>query len=886
MPQKFDLSRFTQKARQALERAQTLAKKFRHKHVDVEHTLLAMLEQDNSVAGAILERIDVDPKPLGRDLIEELELLPRTYRSGSEVFVGKPLLDTLQQAEREAKKGGDQFTSSEHLLIVTARLKDTFAGRLLNDAGATPKKLQDAIKSSRGGKKITSPSDEGDSDSSDLLSKYGEDITALAENDELDPIIGRDTQIRRVIQVLTRRTKNNPVLLGQPGVGRTSIVHGLAKRLVEGDVPVGLKGKRLMRLDLGALVAGTSLRGQFEERIKTVIQAVADSDGEIIMFIPELHQIVGAGGGDSSDASAMLKPALSRGEISCIGTSTVDDYRQHVEADAALERRFQSIHVEEVDTDECVSILRGIKQGFEIHHGIQIDDSALVAAAEMTDRYIQDRQLPDKAIDAIDEAGSRLRVEIDSKPTELDAVERRLHNLEMERQSLADATNAETVEARQRLDNSIESLREEASRLRVRWETEKEVLDDITGHKEELEATQKEVQEAQRAGELGRAAEIRYSVIPKLEKKVEAAKERMDRLHEKERLLKDYVDANDVGAVIADWTGIPVSKMLESEREKLLNMPDRLRQWVVGQDDAIETITRSIWRSRAGLQDPNRPIGNFMFVGPTGVGKTELAKALSEFLFDSEDALIRIDMSEYMEASKVNTLIGSARGYVGSEQGGILTEAVRLHPYSVVLFDEAEKAHPDVFNLLLQLMDEGRLTDSQGRRVDFTNTLVILTSNVGSRRIMDLSGTASNEEMTDEVHDILRDHFRPEFLNRLDAPIVFKSLNQEAIRLIVDIQKRKLQGMLREQRMTIEISEDAKDFLAEAGFEPEYGARPLQRAIGTFIQDPLAVEVLEGKFGPGDHVIVEVADDGESLAFAKGEEEPDEEKEASRAAGE
>ncbi len=870
MPRKFDLSRFTRTARAALERAQTLAKKFRHKHVDVEHTLLAMLEQEDSVARTLLEKLDVDPKPLGRDLIEELELMPHDYRSRDQVFVADALLDALEEAGDIAQRRGDRYTSSEHLLQVFAGQKKGFAGHLLRDAGVNSDDLAEAIDDARDGKKITR-ADDGDDDESSLLAQYAEDITAMARKDKLDPVVGRDRQIRRLTEVLTRRTKNNPVLLGDPGVGRTSIVHALAKRLVEDDVPQRLKGKRLLRLDLGSLVAGTSLRGQFEERIKSVIQEVARSDGEIIVFIPELHQIVGAGGGDSSDASAMLKPALARGEISCIGTSTVDDYRQQIESDPGLERRFQSIRVDEVDIDQCVSILRGIKQGFEIHHGVQIADGALVAAAEMSDRYVQDRQLPDKAIDVIDEAASRLRVEIDSKPTELDALERRLHNLEAERQSIADATNRDTVEERKRLDNDIESLREEASRLRVRWETEKDVLDDITEIKEEREATEKEIQEAKRKGDLGRAAEIRYSVLPKLEDKLQEAQERMDRLHQEERLLKEYVDANDVGAVIADWTGIPVSKMLESEREKLLNMPDRLRQRVVGQDNAIETLTRAIWRSRAGLQDPDRPIGNFMFVGPTGVGKTELAKALSEFLFDSEDSLIRIDMSEYMEQSKVNTLIGSARGYVGSEKGGILTEAVRLNPYSVVLFDEAEKAHPDVFNLLLQLMDEGRLTDSQGRRVDFTNTLVILTSNVGSRRIMDLSGKASGEELHDEVHEILKDHFRPEFLNRLDSPIVFNALDRDSIRQIVDIQKRSLRRLLSEQRMTIDISDEAKDFLTEAGFEPEYGARPLQRAIGTHIQDPLAVEILEGKFEPGDHVVVCVADDGDSLTFVKGD---------------
>ena len=876
MPRKFDLSRFTRTARAALERAQTLAKKFKHKRVDVEHTMLAMLEQDAGVARTLLEKLDVDPKPLGLDLFEELELMPHTYRSGDQVYVADDLLDALERAGDIASARGDRYASSEHLLQVFADQKKTFVGRLLRDAGVTGDAIAQAIDDSRGGEKITSADDGGD-DQASLLDQYAEDLTAMAKDDELDPVIGRDRQIRRLTEVLTRRTKNNPVLLGEPGVGRTSIVHALARRLVEDDVPQRLNGKRILRLDLGSLVAGTSLRGQFEERIKSVIKEVAKSDGEIILFIPELHQIVGAGGGDSSDASAMLKPALARGEISCIGTSTVDDYRQQIESDPGLERRFQSIRVDEVDIDQCVSILRGIKQGFEIHHGVQIADGALVAAAEMSDRYVQDRQLPDKAIDVIDEAASRLRVEIDSKPTELDALERRLHNLEVERQSIADATHTETVEERKRLDNDIESLREEASRLRVRWETEKEVLDDITEVKEEIEATEKEIHEASRQGELGRAAELRYSVLAKLNQKLDDAQKRMDRLHEEERLLKEYVDANDIGAVIADWTGIPVSKMLESEREKLLNMPDRLRNRVVGQDGAIETLTRAIWRSRAGLQDPDRPIGNFMFVGPTGVGKTELAKAMAEFLFDSEDSLIRIDMSEYMEQSKVNTLIGSARGYVGSEKGGILTEAVRLNPYSVVLFDEAEKAHPDVFNLLLQLMDEGRLTDSQGRRVDFTNTLVILTSNVGSRRIMDLSGQVSGEELHDEVHEILKDHFRPEFLNRLDSPIVFNALDKDSIRQIVDIQKRGLRRLLSEQRMTIDISDEAKDFLTEAGFEPEYGARPLQRAIGTHIQDPLAVEILEGKFEPGDHVVVCVADDGESLSFVKGQRDADDE---------
>jgi ATP-dependent Clp protease ATP-binding subunit ClpB len=865
MPQKFDLSRFTAKARTALERAQSLAARLKHQHVEIEHTLLAMLEQDESTAHTVLERMGANPKNIGRRLIDELELMPKSYRAMDQVFVAKPLLAALREGEEEARKLGDQFTSTEHLLIAFAAQTQSYASKLLKEAGASAEKIREAVREGRAGRVGATASPEHPV--SEILSKYAIDMTALAQRGELDPVIGRDAELRRLMQVLTRRGKNNPVLVGRPGVGKTAMINALAQRLVAGDVPESLKNKRIMRLDLGSLVAGTSLRGQFEERIKTVIDEVARSEGKILLFIDELHQLVGSGGDNS--AANLLKPALARGEISVVGTTTVEEYRQYIEADAALERRFQPIHVQEVTIEGCISILRGIKQGFEIHHGIRIDDTALVAAAQMTARYVPDRALPDKAIDAIDEAASRLRLEIDSKPHELDAVERRINNLEIERQALADATSSDAVDTRNKLSNAIESLSEEATRLRGRWQLEKEALDVITARKGELEASDKDIQEAQRRGELGRAAELRYSVLPKIEKELQAAQARLDEIHKGERLLKEYIDEQDIGEVIGDWTGIPVSKMLESEREKLLHMPERLRQRVVGQDRAIEIICRAIWRSRAGLQDRNRPIGNFMFVGPTGVGKTELAKALSEFLFDSEDAIVRIDMSEYMEASKVNTLIGSARGYVGSEQGGILTEAVRLKPYSVVLFDEAEKAHPDVFNILLQLMDEGRLTDSQGRRVDFTNTLVILTSNVGSRKIMDLSGKSSDEELTDAVNLILRDHFRPEFLNRLDAPIVFQALSKDAIREIVDIQKIRLRRLLAEQKMTIDIDDAAKDWLTEAGYEPEYGARPLRRAIGVHIQDPLAVEILEGKFASGDHITVTVSEDGERLAFTK-----------------
>jgi ATP-dependent Clp protease ATP-binding subunit ClpB len=865
MSKTFDLSKFTKKARKALSSAQDLARDLDHTHVDIEHVLVSALEEDDGVAATLLRRVDANPKGVGRDLIEELELKQKSYKRGDEqIFVAKPLLSALEDAEAIADDFGDQYTNLEHLLIACAEQDDTYPAKVLNKAGASAEALRSIIEESPA---PASGGSGGDVDVSETLEKFAEDLTQLAADDKLDPVIGRDTEIRRVTQVLSRRSKNNPVLIGEPGVGKTAVVEALAQRVVAGDVPDGLKNKRILRLDVGSLVAGTSLRGQFEERIKAIIQDVVDSQGRILLFIDEIHQIVGAGGDGSTNASNLLKPELARGTISLIGTTTVDEYREYIEEDAALERRFQTIHVEEVDVDGCVSILRGIKHQYEIHHGVQITDKALTAAAEMTDRYVTDRALPDKAIDAVDEAASRLRIEIDSKPTELDAVERQIDKLRTERRSIEDATDPDTVEAREKMANDIESLEEEAERLRHRWELERDALEEVTSLKEELDATEREIAEANRSGELGRAAELKYSAVPKIKEQIEAAEAELEEIHSEERLLKDYVDDSDVGEVVADWTGIPVSKMMESEREKLLNMPDRLRRRVVGQDHAIEEISRAIWRSRAGLRNPDKPIGNFMFVGPTGVGKTELAKALSEFLFDSEDALIRIDMSEYMEQSKVNTLIGSARGYVGSEQGGVLTEAVRLKPYSVVLFDEAEKAHPDVFNILLQVMDEGRLTDSQGREIDFSNTVILLTSNVGSRRIMDLTGTVSDDQLGDEVEEILRDHFRPEFLNRLDAPIVFKSLSRDVIRKIVSIKERELAELLANRKMTIELTDACRDFLAEAGYEPEYGARPLNRAIADYIHDPLAVDILEGRFGEGDHIVTRVAEDGSELEF-------------------
>lgn len=866
MSTKFDQSSYTKVARGALARAQSLASRLKHQHVESEHVVLSILEEPNA-GTQLLQALGVDTKAIGRQLIDELELLPKTYGRSDKVFVGKRLLAALGEAQDLAAKRKQQ-TDLAHMLAAITGQASSYAARQLRQAGVTADKILGEAEKSPA---ATEKSSAGDGEIPEVLAKYASDLTALAERGELDRIIGRDDEIRRMVQILSRRGKNNPVLIGEPGVGKSAIVEALAHRVAADDVPVGLKGKRILNLDVGSLVAGTSLRGQFEERIKAIVQAIIDSNGKYILFIDELHQIVGAGGGDGPmNASNLLKPALARGQISIIGTTTIDEYRQYIEADAGLERRFQTIVVSEASVEQCVAILRGVKQRYEIHHAVQIADAALVAAARMTDRYITERALPDKALDAIDEAASRLRLEIDSKPTELDELERRVQNLEIERQALLDETHPDAVESREKLSAEIKRLGTQADELCKHWEAEKEALTAVTEKKEELQAAMAQMEEYQRKGELGRAAELKYGALPNIEAEIANAQRALEEIHPGKRMLKDVVTEDDVGAVIASWTGIPVDKMLESEREKLLQMPDRLRQRVVGQDHAIELIASAIWRSRAGLQDRNRPMGNFMFVGPTGVGKTELAKALAEFLFDTEDSLIRIDMSEYMEQSKVNTLIGSARGYVGSEQGGVLTEAVRMKPYSVVLFDEAEKAHPDVFNILLQVMDEGRLTDSQGRRIDFTNTLVILTSNVGSRRILDLAGTVTGDELSDEVKNILKDHFRPEFLNRLDAPVVFDALDLDAIKLIVTIQERKLKKLLGEQKLTMEMSAAAREFLAQEGFEPEYGARPLRRAVQTYIQDPLAVEILEGKFSSGDHIVIDINDAQDALVFTKG----------------
>jgi ATP-dependent Clp protease ATP-binding subunit ClpB len=861
MPKSFDLSNYTRGARRIFQRAEQLASDLNHRRVRSEHVVVSLLEDDSSWTVELIASRGADPNELGRVLVDELEGIRRSRDAPGRVV----LSDELVRVLKSAQSPGDEPVGLSAFLEAVARDQKSRTGRLLRERGINA----DAIESFSGEQSEADVSASADDSATDVLSKFSEDLTGLAEREELDPVIGRDQQIRRILQVLARRVKNNPVLIGEPGVGKTAIVEGLAQRMVAGDVPDGLIDTKLVSLDLGSLVAGTSLRGEFEERMNKIIDEVTGATN-IILVIDEIHQLVGAGGqGSSMNASNLLKPALARGELSVIGTTTVDEYREYIEDDAALERRFQSIDVDEVSVDGCISILRGIKQRYEIHHGIQIADSALRAAAEMTDRYVTDRALPDKAIDAMDEAASRIRLQIDSRPHELDRLLRQLEKLEVEKQSLTDAQEPESVEAREQLDERIGELREESHDLEDRWEREKQKLDELSELKEELEETEKDIAKAKREGEVGRSAELKHKVVPEIESRISKVEKQLEEINEDERLLKDHVDESDVGAVIADWTGIPVSKMLESEREKLLNMPDRIRRRVVGQDHAIESISQAIWRSRAGLRDPNRPIGSFMFVGPTGVGKTELAKALSEYLFDSEDALIRIDMSEYMEQSKVNTLIGSARGYVGSEEGGVLTEAVRHNPYSVVLFDETEKAHPDVFNLLLQMMDEGRLTDSQGREVDFTNTLIILTSNVGSRRILDLAGQVSEQQLSEEVEEILKDHFRPEFLNRLDDQIVFRALDKDVLRKIIKIQERDLQGLLADRDISLTLTEGARDLLIDVGYEPEYGARPLQRAIGEYIQDPLSRKILEGEFGEGDSIVVDIGAEEQKLVFEK-----------------
>ncbi len=900
-----NLDTLSQRARTTLAGARDYAKARGHAKVTTEHVLMALVVDAAGAVPLLLQELGADPALVERRLHAELPSAGALTQAEPPV---DPLLRrVLESAQREAQRQGSASVKTEHLLIAIADGPPSGAATVLASLGVTREALRALLKRLHGanpGASAATPSDaaagrpgpastaprgatgqaggtppvptrasdprgstvpapargaaaaSGPAPGS-LLAQFGIDLTERAAQGRLDPVIGRDAEIRRLTQVLSRRSKNNPVLVGEPGVGKTAIVEAFAQRLADGDVPAGLKGRRLVSLEMASLVAGTSLRGQLEERLTSIVDEVVGSNGQIILFIDEVHSLVGGGEGRTNPAS-MLKPALARGEIRLLGTTTPDEYRKYIEDDAALERRFQTISVDEPNFDECLAILRGIKARYEIHHGVRIADAALAEAIRLSTRYVTGRSLPDKAIDLVDEACSWLRLAIDSRPAPIDEAERRIANLELERQALLAESGSEAVAARRAIETEVARIRESTGALIARWEAEKAGLDALTALKQEREAAEKLVVDAERAGDIGRVAELKYGVISRINAKIDEQSVALASLTEDgSTLLREVVGPQDIAEVVGSWTGIPVSKMLEGERERLLHMENSLRQRVCGQDDAIASIAAAVRRSRAGLKDPGRPIGNFFFVGPTGVGKTELAKALAEFLFDTEKAIVRIDMSEYMEQSKVNTLIGSPRGYVDSDKGGVLTEPVRQRPYSVVLFDEAEKAHPEVFNILLQILDDGRLTDSQGREVDFSNTIIIMTSNVGARRILDLAGTASPAELEEAVHDILRDSFKPEFLNRLDDIVVFRALDQATLRLIVDIMLRKLGKLLAEQGMTLDVRDDARDYLAEVGFEPEYGARPLKRAILSQIQDPLSLAILEGRFVEGDTIVVD-----------------------------